>query len=101
MTDAVLARVHKQGACTTRYMTVCTHLQPCVQAIDEVLALVDELVACITQCGFRIFDPLQAPLWEATREEFHSTDANVQDATMNLINTSFRWGGPRPGSSMC
>ena len=62
-----------------------------MQMIDEVLGLVDELVACITQCGFRIFDPLQAPLWEATREEFHSTDANVQDATMNLINTSFRW----------
>ena len=61
-----------------------------MQMMDEVLALVDELVACITQCGFRIFDPLQNPLWETTREEFNSMDANVQDATMNLINTSFK-----------
>ena len=59
--------------------------------IDEVLALVDELVACVTQCGFRIFEPAQAAMWASTLEDFKAQDASVQDATMNLINTSFRW----------
>ena len=58
--------------------------------IDGVLALVEQLVEHVTHCGVPLMDPSQAAAWTAVREDFASLDAGVQEATQNLINTSFR-----------
>ena len=71
----------------------CTHtqsrLQPC-KHLNDVLALVDELVRHITQCNVALLDPAQAAAWADVHQAFTAMDAEVQQATQNLIHSSFR-----------
>lgn len=65
-----------------------------LQAIDDVVAMVDELEATISRADFNVLSTDTAKQWEAVKQEFADAEAEVGAATQQLIDKSFRWVAP-------
>ncbi|KAK9812551.1 hypothetical protein WJX73_008170 [Symbiochloris irregularis] len=61
-----------------------------VQAIDEVVMMVDDLSAVITHANFNVMSHSHPEEWEAVKKDFKELKEEVAGATQSLIDKSFR-----------
>ena len=60
------------------------------QAIDEVVMMVDDLAAVVTQAPFNIMSASVPEEWEAIKKRFKELKEDVAAAIQSLIDKSFR-----------
>lgn len=61
------------------------------QAINQVLAGVNEMAAQIQTIDFNVFDKACSSRWLLVKSAWMSANEDLRSATHDLIDTSFRW----------
>ena len=64
----------------------------CPQAIDRVLAKVEDLAGVVESMPCDVFDKAKAAEWRCAKAGFDSRHSVVENAIKDLIDTSFRCG---------